>query len=46
MLELIYDPRNKFIAMEENPLDSKDLMHGVPKEFKEIFDEITTNYNQ
>ena len=46
MLELIYDPRNKFIAMEENPLDSKDLMHGVPKEFKEIFDEITTNYHQ
>lgn len=45
MLELIYDPRNKFIAMEENPMDSKDLMHGVPKEFKNIFDEITHNFH-
>lgn len=45
MLELIYDPRNKFIAMEENPLDSKDLMHGVPKDFKNIFDEITHNFH-
>ena len=41
MLELIYDPRNKFVAMEENPIDSKDLMHGVPRVFKDIFDEVT-----
>ena len=43
MLELIYDPRKKFIAMEENPIDSKDLMHGIPKDFKNIFDEIIEN---
>jgi hypothetical protein len=41
MLELIYDPRNKYIAMQDDPLDSKDLMHGIPVEFKEIFDEVT-----
>lgn len=41
MLELIYDPRNKFLAMEEDPIDSKDLMYGVPREFKEIFDDVT-----
>ena len=43
MLELICDPRKKFIAMEENPIDSKDLMHGIPKDFKNIFDEIIEN---
>lgn len=46
MLELIYDPRNKFVAMEENPIDSKDLMYGVPREFKDIFDEVTQTFQQ
>ena len=41
MLQLIYDPRNRYIAMEDDPLDSKDLMHGVPREFKDIFDQVT-----
>lgn len=46
MLQLIYDPRNKFVAMEENPLDSKDLMHGVPRIFRSIFDDITQSFEQ
>jgi len=33
MLELIYHPENKFIKMEENPLDSIDMGYGVPVEF-------------
>lgn len=46
MLQLIYDPLNKFIVMEDNPIDSKDLMHGVPQEFKQIFDEVSNSMQQ
>lgn len=34
MMELIYDPRNKYLVMEDNPIDSIDPMHGVPDKFK------------
>ena len=32
-MELIYDPRNKYLVMEDNPIDSIDPMHGVPDKF-------------
>lgn len=46
LLELIYDPLNKFIKMEENPLDSTDMAYGVPVEFNQIFDEINEHINK
>lgn len=46
MLELIYHPLNKFIKMEENPLDSIDMAYGVPVEFNKIFDSINDYVNR
>ena len=40
LLFRIQDPRNRYQLMQENPLDSKDLMHGVPSIFRELLDEI------
>ena len=41
MMEFIYDPRNKYLVMEDNPIDSIDPMHGVPDKFKQIFNDVT-----
>ena len=46
MLELIYHPENKFIKMEENPLDSIDMAYGIPIEFNQIFDSINDFVNR
>ena len=40
MLYYIQDPRNRYKIMEESPLHSKDLMHGVPQLFKQLLNEI------
>ena len=44
-MELIYHPLNKFIKLEENPLDSVDMGYGVPVEFTQIFDSINEHVN-
>lgn len=41
MLFYIQDPKNRYSVMETNPINSKDLMHGVPSLFQEILNEIT-----
>lgn len=46
MLELIYHPLNKFIKMEENPLDSIDMGYGIPVEFNKIFDSVNDFVNR
>ena len=46
MLQLIYDPRNKFVTMESNPVDSQTLTHGIPKEFNDIFDGLIQQFYQ
>lgn len=46
MLELIYHPLNKFIKMEENPLDSIDMGYGIPMEFNKIFDSVNDFVNR
>ena len=40
MMVYICDPTNKELIMEENPIHSKDLNHGVPIEFRELLEEI------
>ena len=40
MLWYIQDPRNRYRIMEENPIHSKDVMHGVPSLFKQLLNEI------
>ena len=46
MLYQIQDPFNNYDIMKENPLDSKEAMHGVPKDFGDILLEITRYENQ
>ena len=41
MLYRIQDPFNNYEIMKTNPIDSKEAMHGVPKEFGDILLEIT-----
>jgi len=43
MLYLIQDPRQKFPAMEENPIHSQDVLYGVPSAFKDILDDVIEN---
>ena len=31
MIGNISDPRNKYVIMEQNPLNSQDDMYGIPK---------------
>lgn len=40
MLFYIQNPKNKYNAMETNPIGSKDVLHGVPTLYKEILGEI------
>ena len=42
MLLHVYDPRNEYTIMEENPLHSKDLSHGVPALFRDILEELSS----
>lgn len=46
MLQNIYDPRNRYPVMESNPLHSKDIMHGVPTLFNDLFTEAIENYSR
>jgi hypothetical protein len=39
MLQVIYDPRNRFPIMESNPINSKDILHGVPSIFNELMND-------
>ena len=41
MLYRIQDPFNNYEIMKTNPVDRKEAMHGVPKEFGDILLEIT-----
>lgn len=41
MLYRIQDPFNNYDVMKTNPLDSKEAMHGVPKDFGDMLLEIT-----
>ena len=45
MLEILQNPRNEFIRMEENPLHSKDIQFGVPEKFHKMFNEILLDQN-
>ena len=40
MLLYLYDPRNQYPIMEENPLHSRDLQYGVPVLFRDILEEL------
>jgi hypothetical protein len=40
MLIQIQDPNNKFMAMEVNPVQSKDDNHGLPALYNEILNAI------
>ena len=40
MLLYLYDPRNRYPIMEENPLHSRDLRHGVPLLYHDILEEL------
>ena len=46
MLYQIQDPFNNYDIMKTNPLDNKEAMHGVPKDFGDILLEITRYENQ
>ena len=45
MLYTIQDPCNTFDIMSIDPLDSPDIMHGVPNDFGDILLEMT-NYEK
>jgi len=46
MLYYIQNPRNRYQAMEINPIGSKDVLHGVPTLYKEIMVEITDHVDR
>jgi len=46
MLYRIQDPLNCYDIMNNNPLESTEAMHGVPKEFGDMLIEITKYQNE
>lgn len=40
MLFYIQDPNNRYEEMDLNPIDSKDVMYGIPNLFTDIQNEI------